>query len=80
MRFWVLLCIALVSGCADIKENLREKECASDWSGRGFQAGQAGAAMDAEISRHSAHCPNFDAGAFKEGYQKGFARRARPAV
>ena len=54
-NLWLLLCIALVSGCADLKASMREKECSSD-------------------------CPNFNAEQYKDGYQKGSARRARPPV
>ncbi len=79
-RLVLALCALLVSGCADMKENMRQRECAQDWSKAGFQAGELGAALQAEISRHTSHCPGFDANAFKDGYQKGFARRARPPV
>jgi hypothetical protein len=77
---WLLLCIALVAGCADMKASMREKECASDWFKAGYREGEIGAPLQTGLERHAAHCPNFDAAKYKEGYQKGSATRARPPV
>ena len=55
-----------------------ERECASDWSKVGYQEGELGATGMAE--RHASHCASFEAEKYKEGYQKGFAGRARPPV
>jgi hypothetical protein len=79
-NLWLLLCIALASGCADLKQAAREKECASDWYKAGYREGEIGAALQTQLERHAAHCPNFDAAKFREGYQKGSATRARPPV
>ena len=73
-RILLALCIALASGCA----GLEQKECASDWSDTGAREGVLGASGMAE--RHAARCPNFDAAKYREGYDRGFAQRARPMV
>ena len=73
-RLVLAACLPLVCGCA----SLDQQACTSDWSDTGAREGVLGASGMAE--RHAARCANFDAAKYREGYDRGFAQRARPMV
>lgn len=73
-RLLLALCILPVVGCAD----LTQRECTADWTETGAREGVLGASGMAE--QHAARCPGFDAAKYREGYDRGFAQRARPMV
>lgn len=81
-----LLAMALVltvSGCESMGEKIdasRQDRCArADWATVGERDGFAGNAMQAE--RYAEICGDmFQPGPYKEGLQKGLARRPKPVV
>ena len=77
------VCIPLVSGCAGLSEKVdasRQDRCQrADWALVGERDGVEGATTQAE--RYQYICGElFQPGPYKEGLQKGLARRPRPPV
>jgi hypothetical protein len=75
--------VFLVSGCESMGEKIdasRQDRCArAEWATVGERDGFAGNAMQAE--RYAEICGDmFQAAPYKEGLQKGLARRPKPAV
>ena len=84
MRFFLVVgCIALVSGCDSMSQKVdasRQERCQqADWAMVGERDGVAGSAMYAD--RYANICGDlFNAGAYREGFSKGSARRPKPPV
>jgi len=81
----VAACAALVSGCESMSEKIdasRQDRCQrADWALVGERDGVAGAHPQLLIDRYQYICGDmFQPGPYKEGYQKGFARRPKPAA
>jgi hypothetical protein len=75
--------VILVAGCESMGEKIdasRQDRCArADWATVGERDGFAGNAMQAE--RYAEICGDmFQAAPYKEGLQKGLARRPKPVV
>ena len=78
-----LALVLLVSGCESMSQKVhdsRQDRCArADWALVGERDGFAGNAMQAE--RYAEICGDmFQPGPYREGLQKGLARRPKPAV
>jgi len=81
--FLVGACAVLVTGCEAMGEKIdasRQDRCArADWAQVGERDGVEGANMMAERYQHI--CGDmFQPGPYREGLQKGAARRPRPPV
>ena len=79
----VTACAVLVTGCESFSEKLdasRQDRCArADWAQVGERDGVEGANMMTE--RYAHICGDmFQPDAYKQGLQKGMARRPRPPV
>ena len=79
----VAACLPLVAACAGLNEKIdasRQDRCQrADWALVGERDGIEGAATQAE--RYQYICGElFQPGPYKEGLQKGLARRPRPPV
>jgi len=75
--------VILVSGCESMKEKVHDSRmdrCArADWAQVGERDGVTGALMQAD--RYAEICGDmFQPAPYKEGLQKGFARRPKPAA
>ena len=75
--------VILVAGCESMGEKIdasRQDRCArAEWATVGERDGFAGNAMQAE--RYAEICGDmFQPAPYKEGLQKGLARRPKPAV
>jgi hypothetical protein len=73
--------VVLVSGCEGMSQKVhdsRQDRCArADWALVGERDGVSGAMLQAD--RYQDICGDmFQPGPYKEGLQKGFARRPRP--
>ena len=78
-----MILVASVSGCESMGARIdasRQDRCArAEWAKVGERDGFAGNAMQAE--RYEEICGDmFQAGPYKEGLQKGLARRPKPAA
>jgi hypothetical protein len=74
---------ALLAGCESMSQKVdasRQERCQkADWAMVGERDGVAGSASYAD--RYSNICGDlFNAGAYREGFSKGAARRPRPPV
>jgi hypothetical protein len=79
----VAVCLPLVTGCAGLNEKIdasRQDRCQrADWALVGERDGVEGVTTQAE--RYQYICGElFQPGPYKEGLQKGLARRPRPPV
>jgi uncharacterized protein YceK len=75
-------CAVLVSGCESMGEKIdasRQERChKADWTQVGERDGVEGVAQG---DRYAHVCGDaYDEAAYKQGQQKGFARRPRPPV
>jgi len=70
---WLVFWAALAGGCASVGGD----PCASDWFTKGENEGMLNANQE---ERYAARCPAFDSARYQQGFQAGFARRARPMV
>ena len=86
MRYWIVLaaCAPLLAGCEAMSQKVdasRQDRCErADWALVGERDGATTGNQTLLTDRYSYICGDmFKPGAYKEGYEKGFARRPKPS-